>query len=343
MLVTDRDANMSIDSRPVTVIAMNQSKSHLCIPSWLRLQKHFMTWKADAVDWKPGMDYRDLIAGYIEDFEGMAPEHLLKDVDTNPVGYDPDALEDIRPEFDVSLVMNRGMPVGEWLRNEQVQDELKAHNIEHKLAEELGERVSAEYEAGRKVCGLQAFSGFVHEVNGLPEQLAALTVGQRKWVRDIVLYCGINESLYRQTVVKWLCDIGADFRIAGLGWGWLGEKRHIGYIDEPLQIRQFYQLGRLGMSLNSHERPHHRIWEIACAGRPCITRGRGEGIPENEFSHHAFNRYLEGKIDRLLRYVESDYQEPFEEDPEEFKYHHVPGFDSREELKELISHVASNH
>jgi len=283
-------------------VAINTTRSHY--PLLSDKIDHLISWIIDGLDWsgKP-VDDRDWIVGYCYDF-GYAKH-------THPIAC-PVPMEvynsscNIVPSHQIVFAGNRGLPAREWISSEWFMQLIRSYNIPINCIRHLVDRIEYQYEQGERLIGYREFDNFACYDEELKNCLATLLPNDRRTLMNIYLYWGINESAYRQTVVKWIIDLGVDIQIAGCGWEWTG-KRSVGFIDGLEALQSFWKSGVAGLHLNSLETSHHRIYEIAMAGRPCLTRGKtAPSNNNNMFIPEEHERWYSYEIRKIMDAITKD-------------------------------------
>jgi hypothetical protein len=116
---------------------------------------------------------------------------------------------------------------------------------------------------------------FINRQGSLSDALERLSHRDREFVFEQFLYWRFNEAVYRQTVLDWLIELGADLKIYGEDWDTNPRfKSHaggnIGYMDLPF----IYNKAVFSLHLNSMEGEHFRPKEIYLSGGTVLTRKR---------------------------------------------------------------------
>jgi len=312
-----------------TAIAINTSRNH-----YIGIHDkigHVLSWMIDGVDWRvDAVDDRDWIIGYVGDFPHAKNIHAMICPVPMSVSY---ASSGEAPKYGVVFAGNRGDRIMDFIKSDWLRSLLASLKIKHSSIERLALETEAVYERGERINGYCDFERFARINQDLSEQLDLLTKPQLRTFMDIILYWGINERLYRQIVIKWLMELGVDFKVAGCGWEWTGS-HSVGFIDglEPLQ--SFWKSGRIGLHLNSLENIHHRIWEIAMAWRPCLTRGNASFACDKEFSPETHEKWNLAEIGRLLDHIDGNELKP---NMEEVQRPNATGFISKDQFAAILS------
>lgn len=315
----------------VCLIAINMGRKH--IPKTILNKSHcIISWLIDDIDWcGDAANQADLYVGYTHCLCGG---NLKRIPIESPVPFyikDSEACGK-NNKYDLVFIGNRSDDVYSFLSNPWTRNELKINNIDIKPIIETTHRLEDLYNRGFKICGYKEFEGFIGEDKKIAEQLASLAQEAKHWILDLLLYWGINERLYRQTVVRWLVEMDCNMALAGCGWEWTGKS--VGYIEGQEACHVFLSQGKFGLHLNSLEGNHHRMWQMALAGNKVLTRGHsihGTGCQLKIEDHQS---WWARELDRILIGLECNSE--IKENP---IANHIPGtigFESKMDLYNIL-------
>jgi len=320
----------SIASR-FNLIAINMGRKHIP-PNILKGAHGIISWLVDDIDWRDGAtDQADLYVGYTNYLHG---DNLKCIPLESPVPFyiKDNEICNKNNKYDIVFIGNRSDDVYSFLSNPWTRNELQVNNIEVKPIIELTHKLEDIYNKGLKICGYKEFETFLKQDQKIAEQLDALTQEARHWVLDLLLYWGVNERLYRQTVIRWLVDMDCNMAIAGCGWEWTGKS--VGYLESQDACNNFLSQGKYGLHLNSLEGIHHRLWQMALAGNKIITRGYGCCGSIGSLKPDDYESWWIAEVDRILNSLDSNAVQ--EENP---IVHYTPGtigFESKLDLYNIL-------
>jgi len=169
--------------------------------------------------------------------------------------------------------------------------------------------LSQMYKTGEKLIGYAASRAFFLQDPILSHQISQRGVFTQDKIFDMFLYWGINERIYRQTVIDWLIEIGIDFELYGAGWSTQYKYKKFTADDNvpTYELQWAYNRGEFGLHLNSYEGYHNRIIEVILAGRKCISRGNEVQKQSKQINKQNFEPEQDMMVENILMAC-SEYQ-----------------------------------
>ncbi len=278
----------------------------LLMVSWIQDSSPHINNAEVAEKWNEaaGTRSRDLLVGYTEQLRdyGYREDRLQPlGMIVNPEIFKPRELTGEQKRkygCDVCFASNCGMPTDRRVK-EVLVNLFAEHGLDEATLMGYHDRLWEHYRAGKTITDYCQLVDFLR-LDASPYD----TVVQ-------LLFWRLNDVVYRHVVIEWLDEYARahpDFKLHLYGKGWGRHPRFAKYAKGALahgeELSIAYQAARYCLHLNSLEREHQRVCEIALAGGQLLTRvGRNRGIlggdsSDMEMIFHAAARAIR-KNDRL--------------------------------------------
>jgi hypothetical protein len=270
---------------------------HLLVVTWVQDAMPAINNRTAAETWNRMSEgrSRDLLVGYTDQLKAygyredrLAPIGMI----VNRQIFRPRELTAAQRErygCDLCFASNCGIPT-ERLVREVLVDLFNEHGYAETQLMDFHDRLWKLYRAGETITGYRQLIDYLGLEGSVQDSAVQL------------LFWRLNDVIYRHVVLEWLDEYAQDhpaFRLHLYGKGWELHPRFSKYAKGELahgeELSVALQSGRFALHLNSIEKAHQRLFEIATSGGRLLLRSSGSSLLKSDGCCSAIRKCVLGE------------------------------------------------
>ncbi len=246
---------------------------------------------------------RDFVIGHVDRLEkqfGYPADRLVQ----LPIPADPRVFHPIVPTADerrlygceLAFMSNVSAP-SERVVDTRIIPQVEPLGVSATTVRAIHDHLRAAYREGRVFCDRDAFLGALQPFPEFAEAYARPSRdGENRQETLLRLFLwGLNDTMYRHTVLEWIDELGLALHLYGCGWEQHPRfaKYARGALQHGAELSAAYQAARLNLHLNIAYGMHQRLWEILAAGaRPFLRAPSPDPLAPPATVAHEVARFL---------------------------------------------------
>ena len=250
------------------------------------------------ISWVQDSDFARTIT--VDKFNTAKCDYMIGYTTTLPVGLRKDRLinmpmlipeeyynQHLTRDKSLSFVSNRGNSPRDFARDVIC----RIFTIDYHLLDRFISELEDEYQSGLRYCSPSEFRVRELQTSSIANWLDGASDYICDTFTETYMFWGINERIYRQTIIDWMIEIGADINLYGSGWDSQDKYKPFvrgGFINYRYETPHVFQTSFKSLHLNATEGYHNRIIESSLCGARCIMRGKEQSIGREVIDNEKF-------------------------------------------------------